>query len=149
MKTVTVTLTLDDAEPILLRAAEDAAKFGGWLDYVTRRTYNAPTGHGETLDAARKRWQPRYAAARRVVRAFGIDPEETSEEEALTITHPYKGGKRVPVNVGGLIHYTRIEGSQPDYNDPMPCYRSDVHAEACRQAAKRTVRLWRATVICT
>lgn len=153
MKDVTVTLKVADAEPILRKAAEDAAKFGGWYDYIDRRTYNSPSRTGEPHDKARKRWREQYLAAKRIVAAFGIEAEETSEEEALTVYHPYKGGKRVPfmdgkkpLTVPGFGIITRTVGSEPDYNDPHPYYRGDVHAEACRQAAARTVRNWHASL---
>lgn len=140
-RTVTVTLRADDAEPIVWQAAYDAAKYGACLDYVTRRTRNSPGGLD--YDANRVRWHAAFVRAKRLLAAFGLDPEPTSEEETLTVSYDHVGGKRKRVIVGGLLQYYRIEGGGPDYKHPQPAYRGEVHSMACRAAADRVVRRWK------
>jgi hypothetical protein len=143
---IDLTLLDDDAAPILREAAEDAAKFGAWLDYITRKTWQAPSNTGERLDDARKRWQARFLRAKRIVEAFGIEYEATSEQETMTVTYRSVGGTRTRKVIGRLA-FNVINGSRLDYDHPEPCYRSEVHAEACRQAAKRVVHRWRAALV--
>lgn len=134
---VTLTLQADDAEPILRQAAREAAKYGALCDYITRRTYNPPSNPTpETV----KCWRDLFLAAKRKVEAFGVEYESTSEEETLTLHHPYVGGKRVPL---GNTGFHQIVGSKPDYKHPVPCYRGEVHSNACNAAADRVVRAWR------
>lgn len=145
---VTPALLADDAEPILREAAVEAAKFGSLCDYITRKTYNVRyVGHGETIDDARKRWTAKYLRAKRIVEAFGVAVDQPSEGETLTVHVPNKNEKRTRVKVGGLLQYTRVEGGVPDYKNAMPEQRRDVWEEACRQAADRVVRRWRATLL--
>lgn len=142
-KTITLELRPEDAEPILRQAADDAAKFGAWVDYIDRRTYDSPKGRGETLEEAKKRWRGKFLAAKRIVEAFGVDYEPTSEEEALGVYFHYVGGSRKLKKIGGIA-FNVVTGSRPDFSNPHPQYRKEIHAEACRQAADRVVRRWRA-----
>lgn len=137
---VTLELRTDDAEPLLRQAAEDAAKYGALCDYITKRTGNCPQrGFSETLDDARKRWQAIFLRAKRIVESFGIEYEPTSEEETLTVDFPHEGGTRKVI--GGLFAMTT--GSKQNFKKPFPSYRREVHSEACRAAAGRTVRKWK------
>lgn len=145
MNNVALTLRADDAEPFLRKAAEDAAKFGAWCDYITKKTGGNPKSTSESTDDAKKRWLQKFLAAKRIVEAFGVEYEQTSEEETMTINYNYVGGKTKVMDVGGIKFGMRT-GSQPDYKNPYPYYRGDVHAEACRQAAIRVVRAWRANL---
>jgi hypothetical protein len=145
MSEITLTLRADDAEPILREAAIDAAKFSAFLDTITRRTGNSPCNSGETLEAARKRWQKRFLRAKRIVESFGVEYQPTSEQETLTVAYPYVGGTTKLMDVGG-IKFGMRSGSKPDYDHPYPHYRGEVHAEACRHAGDRVVRTWRATI---
>lgn len=143
-KTVRLELRADDAEPILLAAAKEAAEFGGLLDHVTRKTGGVRhQGHNETFDDARKRWHQRFAKAKRMVEAFGVEYEPTSEAETLTVDYRWVGGTTKVVRLPGIGPVGCRSGSQPDYKHPFPSYRGEVHAEACRQAAQRVVRSWR------
>lgn len=137
-KQITLALRADDAEAYLRQAAEDAAKFGAWVDYIGPRTWHGPRWGDRA--AAKKEWQALFLKAKRIVEAFGVEYEQTSEEETLTVDFPHVGGKTKVV--GGLLRVTT--GSAPDYKDPRPAYRRGVHEEACRQAADRVVRRWRA-----
>lgn len=137
MKNVTVTLRSDDAEPILFKAAFDAAKFGSYCDYITRRTGNTPSGDPET-------WKKNFLAAKRTVEAFGIEYEQVSEQETITIAFNYVGGKRKVVNMPGIGPVGWRTGSEPDYKNPYPNFYSMVHGHACEAAARRTVRSWKA-----
>lgn len=132
MKTIRLELSIGDAEPILRQHAELAAMYSGLLDYITRRTGNDPRHTGESLDEARERWRKVFLRCKRVVELFGVEFSPTSEAEALTVDHPYK---------------RRKDGThEHDLKNPFPSYRRAVHAEACRQAADRTVRAWRAVL---
>jgi hypothetical protein len=141
-KTITLELRPADAEPILRDAARDAAMFGALGDYMTKRTMSAPIGFGEPLADARARWAERFLRGKRIVEAFGVDYEPTSEAETLTVHWPDKNEKREPVNVAGM-RFTRVSGGVPDPKNAIPQYRREIHAEACRQAADRVVRRWR------
>ncbi len=141
-KTVTLTIRAEDAEPILREAAYEAAKFGAWLDHITRRTYNPPSA---PTPENRARWQARFLRAKRLVESFGIDYEPTSEEETLTVHIPMKNETRKLKTVAG-IQFCEVSGGEPDYAHPQPCYRRGAHEEACQQAAQRVVRAWRSTL---
>ena len=141
-KRVTVTLRIDDAEPFLRKAAFEAAKFGALCDYMTKRTANCvERGFGESFDDARARWSERFRAAKRIVETFGVEYEQTSEQETLTVGYPLEGGK--VKRVGG---FDFVEGSKLNYNKPHPEYRREVHTHACYAAADRVVRKWRESV---
>lgn len=86
-----------------------------------------------------KRWQAQFLSAKRIVEAFGVEYEQTSEQETLTLHFDYVGGKRV--NRGMFVE---VVGSEPDYSHPRPAYRSGVHSYACHAAAERVVRAWKA-----
>lgn len=133
---ITITLDASDLEPILRKAAHEAALYGGWVDHVTRRTYNPPQD---------LKWQPewkqKYLRAKRIVEAFGVEHEATSEQETLTVHYPHVGGKKI--NRGFFVE---IVGSAPDYKNPIPEYWRGVHANACEAAADRVVRRWRESI---
>ena len=139
---VTLTLQVDDAEPILRSAAYDAAKYSALLDYITRKTYDAPD---RPTPDVRELWTKRYLAAKRKVEAFGVDYEPTSEEETLTVHYPYVGGKTKRRVVGGLV-FNEIVGSKQDFDHPQPAYRREGHSMACIAAAARVVRKWQASL---
>lgn len=139
---IALMLLPDDAEPILRKNAYDAAKYGAFVDYITKKTYDAPN----RPDAEqRKRWLSEFLAAKRIVEAFGIEYEQTSEQETLTLNFPYVGGKRKLKNVAGMAFY-EVTGSKPDYAHPQPSYRHEVHSAACIAAANRVVKAWRKTL---
>lgn len=130
-QTVTVTLRREDAEPILRKAAYEAAKFGAFVDHCTRRTVNCPhRGHGESFEDAKARWSKWYLQAKRTVEAFGVEYSMTSAEETIGIYWPPKPGT----------------GTQyvPDYANPLPMHRGEIHSQACHAAAERVVRAWKA-----
>lgn len=139
-KAITITVRMDDVEPVLREAARDAAMYGALCDYMTKRTGNRPTGYGELLEDARKRWQAKFLRAKRIVEAFGVEYEPTSEQETLTVDFPWVGGKRKLV--ANLFY--EVSGQTQDFKRPFPSYRREVHQEACRQAADRVVRRWQA-----
>lgn len=88
-KEVTITLDRRDAERILLEAATEAAKWGGYLDHVTRKTILRAFG---TYDTHRPLWRERFVAAKRVVEAFGVEVEPISEAEMIgRHEHPKPG----------------------------------------------------------
>lgn len=140
---ITLRLRPEDAEPILEQAARDAAYYGGWLDHVTRRTWNSPKGMSGTFEQAQMRWRKKYLAAKRIVEAFGVEIETTSEEETLTVIFSQVGGKKKLLRIAGMA-FNEVTGSRPDYSDPRPYYRWAVHSEAAWQAASRVVRKWKA-----
>jgi hypothetical protein len=142
MKTITLQIRQDDAEPILRQAAMDAAKFGAWLDYITRKTVNQPSAWGNTFEDRRKEWQEHFLKAKRMVEAFGLEVEPTSEGETLEVYIPMKNEKRKLKVIAGLA-FNEVSGGEPDYAHPLPSWRRSVHEEACRQAADRVVRRWR------
>jgi hypothetical protein len=145
-KPVTLTLSPQDAEPILLDAARQAALYGAWCDYITPKTVNSPGNWQRDVFAnQRKEWQAKFLRAKRIVEAFGVEYEPTSEEETLTVYIPNKNEKRRLRNIGG-IDFTEVSGGEPDYAHPQPEYRRAVHSEACFQAAHRVVDRWRATI---
>jgi hypothetical protein len=143
--TITLELRLEDAEPILRKAAYDAALYGGrWL-HITRRCVNRPGSISDaTFDATAAEWQRQYLAAERMVEAFGIEPETTSEGETLTVYVPDIVLKSHVVQMAGMA-FRHIDKSKPDANRKnwRPEYRRGVHEEAARQAAERVVRRWR------
>lgn len=141
-KTIMVELRPEDAEPILRRAAYEAAKYGAWVDYIDRRTYNPPSS---PTAENRKRWQDWFLRAKRTVEGFGIEYEQTSEAETLTTHIPDKVLKSHIVNIGG-IRFRHVDESVPDPKNIMPAYRGEVHSQACHAAADRVVRAWQATI---
>lgn len=78
--------------------------------------------------------------------AFGVEYEQVSEAETLTVYIPERVLKSHVVNMGDLA-MQMVDKSEPDYKNPHPAYRGDVHREACRQAADRVVRAWKATLL--
>lgn len=145
MKEVTVKLPIDYAEKVLRDAAYKAAYFGSLLDYMTRRTKQRP-GPGYTLDEGRIAWKEGYLSAKRVVQAFGVEYEPVSEQETLTVTYEYKGGKTKRVMIAGLLKFNHTEGGRLDYDNPIPCYRGEVHREACEHAAASVVKSWKGMI---
>lgn len=141
MTTINLALRATDAEPILREAARDAAKYSAYLDCITRQTGNSPKSSGESLADARKDWQAKFLRAKRIVEAFGVEYEQTSEQETMTVDYPFVGGKTKVMDIAG-VKFGMRSGSRPDYANPYPYYWSGVHAEACRHAAARTVRKW-------
>lgn len=149
MKTITLELKPDDAEPILRQAAFEAAKYSALCDYVTKRTYNSPWRSGQTFEETRKRWDELFRKAKRMVEAFGVEYQQTSEEETLTVAFDTAGGTTKVVDLGGAVGKVGWRsGGELDFKHPKPSYRGGVHEEACRQAAERTVRTWRAGLSC-
>lgn len=140
MKTITLELRPEDAEPILRQAADDAAKYSALCDHITSKTWNAPGPH--PLADAKKEWLARFLKAKRIVEAFGVEYEQTSEPETLTVHYDYIGGKRTIMNLPTIGPVGVTRGSVPDYKNPRPAYAS-WHSEACRHAAERVVRRWR------
>lgn len=147
-KTVTLTLRADDAEPILREAAKDAAKFGAWCDYITKRTVNSPARNenSSNLVDIKRAWQTKFLTAKRVVESFGVEYEPTSEQETLGVYIPIKVLKSHAVNLGGLARLRHIDESEPDPANARPEYQPMIHSEACKQAAERVVRKWRETL---
>lgn len=137
-QTINLALRADDAEPILRKAAFEAAKNGALCDHMTAKTQDAPTGFGQSVAEARKKWQAQFLSAKRIVEAFGVDYEQTSEPETLTIWFDFVGGKKVSRGM-----FVETVGSKPDYDHPRPAYRREVHSHACHAAADRVVRAWR------
>lgn len=144
-KTVTIELPVEEAESILRSHAGIAARFGAYLDYITRRTYQMPGPEYTAFDDRRKIWNEKYLGSLRVVRAFGIEPERTSEEETLTVHIPMKNEKRKLRVIAGM-QFNEVSGGEPDYKHPIPEHRVRVHLEACIAAAERTVRKWKETL---
>lgn len=144
MKTITLTLRTDDAEPILRNAAFAAARYGGFLDHFTRKTVDMPNVYYTRggYDVVREEWTKNFLAAKRIVEAFGIEYEPTSEEETLTIYIPHKVLKSHLVNAGGVT-FRHIDKSIPDPTNSRPMFRGQIHTEACNAAAERVVRKWR------
>lgn len=145
-KTITLELRPEDAEPMLRQAADDAAKFGGWCDHITRRTVDMPWASAmlgrDDFDKNKQEWQSRFLQAKRIVEAFGVEYEATSEQETLTTYIPDKVLKSHLVKVAGMT-WRHIDKSMPDPKNARPRYAKAVHAEACKQAADRVVRRWR------
>lgn len=148
---IDIRLLPSDAEPILRQAAHDAAKFGAFADFITPNTVKTPARNGMSTTRAQRQawfredraeWQAAFLRAKRIVEAFGVDYEPTSEQETMTFYFPHVGG----TTRKGAMGFSITEGSRPDYDDPLPQYSSGVHAEACRQAADRVVRAWRASL---
>lgn len=127
-KTVTVTLLQDDAAKIITEHAAIAARFGAYLDYVDRRTANAPVNWHrdppETLEHARERWHRVFVRSKRIVEAFGATVEALTREETVVQHEGYRSRpgnkKRVPYS--------------------YPCMRQV--QPACDAAAKRCVDKW-------
>lgn len=142
-KTITLELRTEDAEPLLREAAERAAKYGAFLDNFTKRTYMVP--RSGPIEDAREVWKAKFLKAKRMVEAFGVEYEPTSEGETLTIYIPDKVLKSHLVKIAGVT-LRHIDKSEPDFKNPLPCYRGGTHEEACRQAADRVVRRWRAMI---
>lgn len=141
-KQIALSLRVDDAEPILRQAAYDAAKFGAWCDYFDRRTVMRPQS-SEPIEVAKKNWLAAFLSAKRIVEAFGVEYEPTSEEETLGVYIPIKVVKSHTVKIAGFA-FEHVDKSVPDPKNARPQYKSGVHAEACRQAADRVVRRWQA-----
>lgn len=148
MNTITITLRGDDAEPILRHAAERAARYGAYCDHITRKCYRLPSGDGSSKPLAerRKGWQEKFVQAKRMVEAFGVEYEQTTEPETMTVDYPWIGGTTKIVDVGPLGKVGVRSGSHADFKHPMPTWRGSVHDEACRQAADRVVRHWLASI---
>jgi hypothetical protein len=146
MKTITIELRPEDAEPILRQAAYEAALYGGRWDYINRRTYNYP-GSG-SLEDLRAGWKERFLKGKRMVEAFGIEYEQTSEEEAMTISYPYTKNEKVKiVNLGPPLGSVRVRsGGETDWKKPTPTYRGGVHETAAHAAADRVVQKWKAAM---
>lgn len=144
MQQVTLTLRADDVEPFLRKAAYDAAMNSALCDYITPKTGNRPTW-GDSFAECRKEWQARFLRAKRIVEAFGVEYEQTSEAETMTIDWRWIGGTSKLVKVAGIA-FNEVKGSQPDYKNPFPSYRGEVHSQACHAAAKRVVRNWLALI---
>lgn len=142
---ITLTMQPDDAEPILRQAAEDAAKYGAWVDHMTKGTGNLPCPF-RLLEDRRKEWRAAFLRAKRIVESFGVEYEMTSEAETLSIAFHFTGGTRRLHDLGSLGKVAIVSGSKVDYSRPYPTYAGAVHAEACRQAASRVVRRWRASL---
>jgi hypothetical protein len=140
---VTITLRVEDAEPILRSAAYRAAKNSSFCDYITRRTYNPPANPNEEH---RKYWADEFRKAKRMVEVFGVEYEMVSEQETLTVHIPMKNEKRKPIKIDGKLFAYSVSGGVPDPKNAMPCYRGQVHSEACHAAADRVVRKWRAAL---
>jgi hypothetical protein len=142
-KPITLLLQADDAEPILRQAAFEAAKFGAFCDYFTRKTvYMPPFVTHNTYDDERKEWLTKFLAAKRIVEAFGMEVEPTSEQETLTVYVPDRVIKSHLVDIGGM-KFRHIDKSIPDTKRTVPSYRKDVHTQACHAAAERVIRAWR------
>lgn len=142
MSTVTLSLRVEDAKPILRKAAYEAALYGGHADHIPRRSWGRPGPTGETFDDFRKRCAGRFVEAKRIVEAFGVEVELTTEPEAMTIHYPHrKGGKYKKHNVAGFVMRERI-GGETDWSKPEPMYRSEVHRYASEAAADRVIRAW-------
>jgi hypothetical protein len=147
--TITLALSPEDAEPILREAAREAALYGAWCDYITRNTVSSPFGYEPSrvsFDEARKGWLAKFLRGKRMVEAFGFEYEPTNESETMDVHFPMKNEKRKRHTIPGFATFTHVSGGEPDYKNPQPAYRRAVHAEACRQAADRVVRRWRATL---
>lgn len=145
-KTIMLALRAEDAEPILRKAARDAAKWGGYCDHVNRKTINSPTLHGERFEDAQKRWRDLFLSAKRTVEAFGIEYEPTTEPETLRPYIHFVGGTRKVKNIPGIGPVGWRTGSKPDYKHPGVQLAGEVHGEACTAAAERVVRRWLATI---
>jgi hypothetical protein len=151
MKKVTITLPADDLEPTLRKYAFEAARYSAWCDHIQPyRTYMGPgPGYGSRLTAqeVKAEWREKFLRGKRIVEAFGIEYEQTSEDETVYISYPHmKGEKRERVNVGGLMAFTRVSGGTADFKKPEITFRGGVHEEACNQAAERVIRKWRASL---
>jgi hypothetical protein len=145
MQTIAITLRADDAEPILRSHAERAARYGAYCDFITRGCLRWPSGRGRSLDEHKKDWREEFLKSKRMVEAFGVDYEPTSEPETLTVDYRYIGGKVKVVDLGFELGKVGMRtGSVPDYKHPLPAWSGGIHEEACRQAAERVVRRWRA-----
>lgn len=126
---ITLQVLPDDIEHVLRTEAYNAAKYSAFVDYFGPRTYEAPTIQGETIADAKVRWQAWFLRAKRIVEAFGVEVELTSEQETMTVyTPPKPGTGRTWV---------------PDDKNRVPAYRREVHSQACHAAASRVVRRWR------
>jgi hypothetical protein len=139
-KTINLVMRADDAEPILWDAARQAAKYGAWADYITRRTVNPPQDLRH-----RGEWQEKFLQAKRLVEAFGVEYERVSEEETLGVYIPHKVLKSHLVKVAGMT-MRHVDKSVPDPKNAMPQYSSGICSEACKAAADRVVRAWRSTL---
>lgn len=141
---ISLRLAADDAEPILRISAELTALYSALLDYTTRRTGNCPNvGSGRTHAQARAEWQDKFLRNKRVVESFGVEFSPISEQEALTVAHPFlRAGAKHPTEP------RRVGATEgvADLTKPYPTWRRDVARDACLHAADRTVRAWRATL---
>lgn len=142
MKTITLELRPEDAEPILRENAMLAAKYGAWLDFITRKTVESPKPSGTPFDQWRKNIQSRFWRAKRIVESFGVEYEPTSEGETLTVWMGTKILKSHIVEPIKGFPMRFIDKSEDDPSDLRPQYREEVHTEACRQAANRAIRKW-------
>jgi hypothetical protein len=121
-KTITLTLRVEDAEPILAEAAYEAAKFGSLLDYVPRKCWNSPRRSGVrvTHEQQNEDWRARFLRAKRIVESFGLEYEQPSEAETIDMLYDECDEKKL-----------------------VPRYRGEVHREAAKAAAGRVVRRWK------
>jgi hypothetical protein len=133
MSTVNLTLRVEDAEPILWKAAYEAALYGARVDYVPRNCYDSPfSSFSKSYDECKREANEHFLRAKRIVEAFGVGHEPTSEAETLTIAFPPKKGT-------GSTYV-------PNHKRPTPDYRGAVHVEACKAAADRVIRSWKQTL---
>lgn len=137
---ITLTFEASDIEPILRRAATDAARYSAYVDYFTKRTGNLPLAFSEKN---RAEWRAQFLRAKRIVEAFGVEYEQTSEAETLTVGYPWVGGK----TRRGELGFNITTGSVQDFKNPFPSYRREVHSQACYAAAERVVRRWWETLL--
>jgi len=145
MDTITLALRAEDAEPILRLHAELAARYGAFCDHITRKTVERPNAY-TPIEEARAEWLAKFLQAKRVVESFGLEYEPTSEAETLTVYVPDKVLKsRIVKGVAGMS-FRLIDKSVPDPKNARPKWRGGVHQEACRHAAERVVRRWRAAL---
>lgn len=143
LPTVRLELMPEDAEPILRKAAYDAARYGAYVDHLTRRTHNPPSRNGRSFDECRAEYSDRFRRAKRIINAFGVEHEVTSEAETLTVEYPMKNQKKVARRIPGIGVVNEISGGTPDFKKPIPSYRRGVHEDACQAAADRVIRMFR------
>jgi len=141
-KTITLDLLAEDAEPILREAAQLAARRSAQLDHITRQTVDAPYTVPTKLEEARAAWRVEFLRAKRMVEAFGVEYEATSEAETMGVYIPDKVLKSHLRKVGAFT-FRHIDKSVPDPKNARPRYLRGIHYEACAQAADRVVRRWR------
>jgi hypothetical protein len=137
MRTVTVTIPIEEAEGILRKAATDAARYDAMIDHVTRATLNPDYCGQRSFDEARAEWRRRLAKAKATVECFGVSFEPTSEAETIGTGHLTKPAGTI--EAAGLT-FRRVEA---DLTKPRPQYRGSVHRAACEAAAERVILKWK------